>query len=122
MSASFGPETVSVVMPLNLTADGILEANITITVGQGRLEVRNSDCKVGVCSVNGTAKSHKDTLVLDGSLYIGGLPQLTPFIRSKLHTINYYRGCLGVSRQSEANKTTIKSTYIVHDLLVRSSY
>ena len=103
VSASFGPETVSLVLPLMLTPEGILEANITITVGQGHLEVVNSDCEAGICSVNGTAKSQQASLMLDGSLYIGGLPRLTPFIRSKLHTVSYYRGCLGVSNNNNNN-------------------
>ena len=35
--------------------------------------------------------------VVNGSLYIGGLPEVTPYVRSKIATLSGFRGCLGVS-------------------------
>ncbi len=37
-----------------------------------------------------------DIIQLDGSLSVGGVNQLTAYIRSKLETTELYRGCLGV--------------------------
>ena len=100
-SVSFGAETVAVSLPIPPSPGGILSANISIAIGQGRLEVsrdeNNCDKVDGLCSVNKTAEVDSGNVVLDGSLYIGGVPQLTPFIRSKLKTTDGYRGCLGVS-------------------------
>ena len=96
VSTSFGTETISLTLPLPLLQGDIMSGNISVTIGRGVLIISN-DCDEGGCSVNATAKMYRGNVVLDGSLYIGGLPQLTPFIRSKLHTIKYFRGCLGVS-------------------------
>ena len=52
------------------------------------------------CSANLSAPANGTELHLDGVTYLGGVTVLTPFMRSKLTTVDGFTGCLGVSRQS----------------------
>ena len=52
---------------------------------------------LGVCKVTLGQNLIGQELYLNEGLYIGGLPERTPYLRSKLSTFKGFTGCFGVS-------------------------
>lgn len=52
------------------------------------------------CTVTLSAPENATELNLDGALYVGGVTDVTAYMRSKLTTVEGFTGCLGVSHQA----------------------
>ena len=69
---------------------------ITTTHTTVSLETTES-CMLGVCKVTLGQNLIGQELYLNEGLYIGGVPEITPYLRSKLSTFKGFTGCFGVS-------------------------
>ncbi len=72
-----------------------------MAVTPGRLSLYRdiSACTAAVeppCSIVALATTTNRTATLNDVLYIGGVPSVSPFVRSKLTTTRGFQGCLGV--------------------------
>ena len=93
-------ETSLAITPAETTSYLDLEVDLS---GRSLTLVKNpQNCAetTGTTHCRSTAMLQNDIsqfTVVNGSLYIGGLPDVTPYIRSKIESAAGFRGCLGVN-------------------------
>ena len=51
----------------------------------------------GPCNVTLKSDLEAQQIVLNENVYIGGVSNVSPYIRSKLKTMAHFTGCIGVS-------------------------
>ena len=72
-------------------------------IGGGYLNVSHlpGSCPVGgqiICYSSAvTTSGAAGNITLNGPIYVGDVPQFTPYIRSQVTSVEGFRGCLGVS-------------------------
>ena len=102
-SINLGTETLTLQMALPVSPlDGIASADILMRFGNGYLNVTRdvTTCDLSPrCFVSTKVEEELNVfarLYLNGAFYVGNLPTLTPYARSKLVNTQGFRGCLGV--------------------------
>lgn len=104
VTASLGFETLISELPLNVSPlTGMMDSKFLIQLGQGYLNVTINPltCNEGPdCFSSIKVEQDSNALAevnLDEDLFVGNIPELTPYIRSKIISTSGLRGCLGVS-------------------------
>ena len=100
-STDFGLETVTVSLPIIPDQNNIIDSVATVSLipGQLTLTVVGNNCRPS-CSATASASTQVQVLLNTG-LYLGGVQNVTPYIRSKVQTMAGFRGCLGVRTESQ---------------------
>ena len=71
--------------------------HVTITTTQTVVTLETESCMLGPCQVMLRQNLIGQELYLNEGLYIGGVPEESPYLRSKLSTFKGFIGCFGVS-------------------------
>jgi len=105
VSAEVHSETVVINLPLTTSPSGALEDRILVYIDPLSLRVTQNtvECITLGCLSSTTPLtplSSNSSLSLDGSVYIGGVPQWTEYMRAKAKSTTGFRGCLGVSKSN----------------------
>ncbi len=97
ISYSVGQETLETTIGGNLN-DGVQhKVSVSIVNLQAAVSVDDGQCLVEPCAASMTPTADNGDLELNGPLFVGGVgPVVTPYILSKLKTVDNFIGCLEV--------------------------
>ena len=73
------------------------DVHVTIATTHTNVILETDSCMLGVCQVTLRQNQIGQELYLNEGLYIGGIPDVIPYLRSKLSTFKGFTGCFGVS-------------------------
>ncbi|WAR30635.1 LOW QUALITY PROTEIN: FBP1-like protein [Mya arenaria] len=68
---------------------------VTITMTTTETNISLGNCSAGDCHLALKSSVIGQKIILNESLYIGGLPQMTAYLRSKVQTLPGFTGCIG---------------------------
>lgn len=74
-----------------------LSHTVRIAISGARTEIMVDNCVTGPCNVTLKSDLEAQQIVLNENVYIGGVSNVSPYIRSKLKTMAHFTGCIGVS-------------------------
>jgi len=79
--------------------DGVYSADVQVSLTSTTLQlvINSATCNGGThCLAVDRASSTGGEIHLNGQVYVGNVPDMTPYLRSKLKTLQGFAGCLGV--------------------------
>ena len=101
MSTDIGAQPVEAQLTIPANSDRLYISTVVVTITSRNVTIQRdvTSCveRLVPCSVTETVPLEGDVISLQGTLYVGGVPEFTPYIRSKFRTTEGFRGCLGVS-------------------------
>ena len=98
VSTDVGQQPLSAQLTIPADIHLLYTAHVTVLVTMTTLSISRAPCVPGLlqCEVTATVQPGGEVIDIAGTLYIGGVPEFTPYVSSKFKSREGFRGCLGV--------------------------